>query len=356
VRELRLVLPRLTGLLVLCIVLSACASILGFKRVSTSHPFEHRAHVIAGVSCVSCHAGMATSGDRAPLHFPATADCVGCHAKPHDSHDCATCHGEPHVRASAELAREHLRFGHDKHMARVKGDCVRCHSEVAVAAPVALRPTMATCFGCHEHQDQWNVRDCDACHEDLQDEHTLPSSHLVHDSDFVREHGVRAASSRDLCASCHSERSCAACHGQNVPALPARLAFDETRLSGLHRAGFKSRHSEEARAQPGLCSSCHSESSCIQCHAASHVGSGTTTRNPHPPGWVSAGRAGNEHGIQARIDPMSCASCHGGAGEQLCVGCHKVSGPGGSPHGRGFTSTKNKQHDVPCRSCHAVGL
>jgi hypothetical protein len=52
---------------------------------------------------------------------------------------------------------------------------------------------------------------------------------------------------------------------------------------------------------------------------------------------------------------MSCAGCHGGAGEQLCVGCHRVGGPGGNPHGPGFTSTKNKQHDVPCIFCHAAG-
>ncbi len=347
---------RLTLLLLLCLLLSACAGVLGFKRASQTHPFEHRAHVLAGVACVTCHAGIATSGDHDPLHFPSKTDCVGCHTKPHDTHDCTACHGESHVRGSAELAREHLRFEHQKHMARVKGDCVRCHSEVAVAKPVALRPTMASCFGCHEHQDQWKVRDCNGCHEDLAAEETLPSSHLVHDSDFVREHGVRAAAAADLCASCHTERSCAACHGQNVPALPARLAFDTVKMSGLHRAGFKSRHSEEARAQPGLCSTCHSEDSCVQCHAASHITPGSATRSPHPPNWVSASRGGSEHGTQARIDPMSCASCHGGAGEQLCIGCHKVGGSGGSPHGRGFVSNKNKTHDVPCRSCHAVGL
>jgi len=44
---------------------------------------------------------------------------------------------------------------------------------------------------------------------------------------------------------------------------------------------------------------------------------------------------------------MSCAGCHGGAGEQLCVGCHKVGGPGGNPHGAGFASHKDKRRDVP---------
>lgn len=347
---------RLSLVLVLALVLAACASVLGLKGTSPSHPFEHRAHVNSGVSCVACHSGIATSGDTDPLHFPTRADCVRCHAKPHDARECTTCHGESHVRGAAELARQHLRFEHRAHMARVKGDCVRCHTEIAVPQAVALRPTMATCFSCHEHQEQWKVRDCEGCHVDLTAENTLPASHLVHDSDFAREHGVRAAAARDLCSTCHTERSCAACHGVNVPALPSKLAFDDVRLSGLHRAGFTSRHAEEARAQPGLCSTCHSESSCLQCHAASHVTPGAAPRSPHPRSWLTPSRGGGDHGLQARIDPMSCAGCHGGAGEQLCIGCHKVGGAGGSPHGHGFTSTKNKMHDVPCRSCHAAGL
>jgi hypothetical protein len=214
---------------------------------------------------------------------------------------------------------------------------------------------MATCFSCHKHKDQWNARDCDGCHVDLRAEGTLPASHLVHDGDWVREHGVRAASSRDLCATCHTERQCASCHGVTVPGLPQKLAFDDVRLSGLHRAGFRARHADEARAQPGLCSSCHSEGFCIACHESERVAPGNAARSPHPLGWLSTSRGGGEHGVQARIDPMSCASCHGGAGEQLCVGCHRVGGPGGNPHGSGFSSTKDKTRDVPCRLCHGVG-
>lgn len=341
-------------LLMLVLALAACAGVLGLQRTSQSHPFEHRAHVTKGVNCVECHAGIALAGDTGPLHFPTDAVCRGCHSKPHNENACGACHGEPFVRQGAELAREHLRFEHRNHMADVKGDCVRCHVGVAESQPTELRPKMATCFGCHKHQDQWNVRDCDGCHVDLQTEGTLPTSHLVHDGDWLREHGVRAAGARDLCATCHTERACAGCHGVGtVPALPARLAFDTVSLSGLHRAGFKSRHALEARADPGLCTTCHSEDSCIDCHTRSNVAPGTATSNPHPPGWVTA--SGGQHGQQARIDPMSCAGCHGGAGEQLCVGCHRVGGPGGNPHGAGFNSTKNQQHDMPCRLCHAAG-
>jgi hypothetical protein len=343
-------------LLVLCLVLAACASVLGFRPTAQSHPFEHRAHVLKGINCVECHAGVGTTGDSGPLHLPSTADCVRCHAKPHDSRSCEACHGESYVRGGVQLARDHLRFEHTRHMRATSGDCVRCHVEVTERVPRAILPKMASCFGCHEHRDQWTLRECNGCHVDLAFEGSPPDDHLVHDGDFVREHGVRAASARDLCASCHSERSCAACHGVGtVPALPVRLAFDDVRLSGLHRAGFKARHAEEARADPGLCTTCHSIDSCSDCHARENVAPGTTRRSPHPRGWISAGMGGGEHGVQARIDPTSCAGCHGGAGEQLCVGCHRVGGPGGNPHGPGFTSTKNVHHDLPCRLCHGVG-
>lgn len=342
-------------LMMLSLALAACAGALGLGRVSTTHPFEHRGHVTKGVNCVECHAGV-THDDDTAVHFPPDAKCRSCHAKPHDEHACGGCHGDPRARSEASLARDHLKFQHARHLPRVEGDCVRCHQEVANAAPEALRPKMATCFGCHEHKDEWTVRSCDGCHKDLPSEHITPTSHLVHDGDFLREHGVRAASSRDLCASCHTERSCAACHGAGtVPALPARLAFDDAKLSGLHRAGFRARHAEESRANPGLCTSCHAESTCIDCHQRQKVAPGSAPRSPHPPGFLRPGRGGGDHGREARIDPAACAGCHGGAGEQLCVGCHKVGGPGGNPHGMGFASNRNKTHDLPCRLCHAGG-
>ena len=346
----------LTFVMVASLGLAACAGVLGLGRTSPSHPFEHRAHVDKGVSCVACHAGISTESAAGPLHLPKAADCVRCHQEPHDRRDCAGCHGEAHVRGGAEIARRHLRFEHGPHTRAVKGDCVRCHVGAGERDPAAIRPAMATCFTCHEHQDEWRTRDCDACHVDLAAEDTPPASHLVHDGDFVREHGVRAASARDLCASCHSERSCAACHAAGLaPALPSHLRFDEVCLSGLHRAGFRSRHADEARADPGVCTTCHGESTCIECHQRTRVAPGAGARSPHPPGFVSTARGGGAHGVEARIDPAACAGCHGGAGEQLCVGCHRVGGPGGNPHGRTFSSTKDKLRDLPCRLCHGGG-
>jgi hypothetical protein len=340
----------------LALLLAACAGLLGIKPRDREHPFEHRAHSLEGISCTTCHEGISRpdDGDEAKvLHLPGTATCTKCHTRPHDARACGDCHGESHTRAEASLARDHLRFTHAQHVPKVGGQCVPCHAAAGKADATSLRPPMAECFACHEHNDQWRSRECEKCHVDLPAELVRPASHVVHEGDFVREHGVRAASSRDLCATCHSESSCAACHGVTTPALPWRLSFDRPSLSGLHRAGFMARHPEEARSSPGLCVTCHeTERFCRECHEKKgQAAVGRFASTPHPPDWVKA--RGGGHGRAARLDPTSCASCHGGAGEALCVGCHRVGGPGGNPHGRGFVSTLDPRRDVPCRMCHA---
>jgi hypothetical protein len=340
-------------LLVMCSLLGACAGILGIRPRDPQHAFEHRAHSVAGVACVECHEGMSKAGELGPLHVPQPSKCVSCHKQPHDARACDGCHGVAHTRDEARLAREHLRFSHDRHLSPLGGQCVTCHGAAGKIDQASMRPRMAECFTCHTHKDQWAARDCQACHVDLPAELVRPSSHVVHEGDFVREHGVRAASSRDLCATCHSEAQCAGCHGVTVAALPWKLAFDRPALSGLHRAGFRQRHADESRANPALCTTCHGEGKfCADCHAQRRVGAGPSGafRSPHPAGWVRA--RGGEHGREARLDPQACASCHGGRGEALCVGCHSVGGPGGNPHGRGFTSALDKLRDDPCRQCH----
>jgi cytochrome c7-like protein len=332
------------------LTLAACTRLLGYPDKSGPHPFEHRAHVLKGIACTRCHKGITTAGDTGPTHIPTTVDCVACHQKPHDNHECSNCHGLPLTRDGAQEAIDHLKFSHEKHMPQVRGNCVRCHSEVAHEASV-LRPTMATCFGCHQHEDQFRARKCDDCHVDLPEELTRPVDHLVHDGDWVREHGVRAAST-DLCASCHRETFCAGCHGQTVPALPEKLRFADTMRAGVHRAGFRSRHAEEARGRPGLCTTCHTEDTCRSCHEDRNVAAtAPDPRNPHPPGWLGPPGSGNEHGRAAWRNPAECAACHSGAGESLCVGCHQEGGIGGSPHPLGWSSRLAKT-ELPCLLCH----
>ena len=329
--------------------LAACAGVLGYTHAGPK-AFPHRAHVTAGVACTLCHVAMATGGTA--LHLPTDATCIGCHKQPHDSHPCLACHAAPDAVAELVEARDHLRFDHATHAAPSHDDCVRCHVGIA-EGDGHMRPPMATCFKCHSHDAENNARKCDACHRGLEDTKLLPQSHLAHDGDWMREHGTRAASSGDLCQVCHREQFCAECHGKTVAALPSTLHFADPFTPSVHRAGFTARHALEARAEPGACSTCHSPDRCASCHVARGVAGGGR-RSPHPPGWVGIGASDNEHGREARRDPSACASCHDGAGQQLCVGCHKVGAIGGNPHPAGWSS-RLPLAALPCRLCHVIG-
>ncbi len=334
-------------------LLGACVEVLGF-RGPDQRPFEHRAHTVKGIHCNACHAGAGAAGEDGPLHLPSTADCVSCHQKPHDDRPCGTCHGLSSTRAAAEAARRDLRFTHREHQPRTSGDCVRCHLDIASGADV-LRPRMATCGSCHVHKDQLVQNRCEPCHVSLRDEGVKPDDHLVHGPSFVREHGVRAAADKQLCTTCHAEKDCASCHGVSARILPERLRFEDTTKGGVHRAGFVSRHAEEARGDPGLCTTCHAPSSCSKCHEREKRAALSGGKSPHPVGWLGLPGQRNDHGRAAWREPDQCATCHGGAGEQLCVGCHKVGGPGGNPHAPGFRSRQPKT-ERPCKLCHGAVL
>jgi hypothetical protein len=324
----------------LLVALAACAGVLGLSK-SGPQPFPHRKHVVAGVTCVKCHVGI-EKDDR--LHIPADETCVSCHAKPHDTRPCLGCHAEANALPQLIEAREHLIFDHGKHLEETRGNCMRCHVGIA-EGDKDLRPPMASCFKCHDQSAASNASQCAACHKNLEVSGTLPQSHLAHDADWIREHGTQAAASGEACASCHKESFCASCHGQTVPVVPAAVRFADPFTPSVHRANFVARHSLEAKSEPGACSTCHQPDRCIACHTSRGVAD-NPQRSPHPPGW-----AAGTHGGEARRDPASCASCHDGAGQQLCISCHKVGGIGGNPHPPAFSS-KLPLSAMPCRLCH----
>jgi len=335
----------------LALGVGACAAILGL-RPPERDSFEHRQHVLAGIHCSRCHGGVVGAGDEGPLHIPGREQCVSCHERPHDARECSMCHGLPETRQAVTLARENLRFQHKTHVPRVRGDCVRCHVDIHRNVE-AIRPGMGTCLACHEHEDDFQVRNCDRCHSNLHTEQTAPSSHLVHDGDWRREHGARAGGSREMCETCHTESFCAGCHGVTTAVRPERRNIDDPFSPGVHRGGFKARHGNEARGNPGLCTTCHQPEACADCHREEgRSASGDAPGTPHPRGWLGLPGEANDHGPAARRDPVSCAACHSGAGEALCIGCHRVGAIGGNPHPPGWSSDLRPSYDAACRPCH----
>ena len=329
--------------------------------------FPHRLH-LAGIacgapgqpeclSCASCHAVAETgAGLRHPEAPPRKARalpnvgvCVRCHR---DESQMGATLTRPIERPYGQIT-----IHHDRHLAldAIRGQCVPCHAGVVDERRPAL-PPMSQCFGCHEHQSQWERGECTPCHEPQDLARTLPVTFLRHDAAFLRQHGAVIAQNSQqasLCQSCHTQAQCQSCHD-----LTQDLSVEARRPERLdsrqvHRGDFMVRHAIEARSEPARCLSCHALATCDSCHLARGVsGALPSGRNPHPPEWIgSYTQSSNFHGAAARRDILSCAGCHEAGPATNCIRCHKVGAYGGNPHPSGWRSARDPS-DRMCRYCH----
>jgi len=238
-----------------------------------------------GPTCDQCHLGAHTAAD-----FKSTpGDCVACHLKD-DAHkgdlgkDCGACHKPAgwtpatfdHNRAAFKLEGRHL---------EVK--CGDCHVNNV------FKGTPATCFACHQKDDNHNGKfgqDCAACHS----ARGWKPSTFDHNLSAFKLDGKHAAV------------ACEKCHVNNV---------------------FK--------GTPVECSACHHDPafhlglfagmSCAQCHSTSGW-SAAKFNLPHPEP-TNGGEGGNgiHHGN------ASCQDCHTvNLMTATCTTCHDSNKPGGN--------------------------
>lgn len=91
-----------------------------------------------------------------------------------------------------------------------------------------------------------------------------------------------------------------------------------------HTVYFADNHRSLARQRPEICSMCHQQSSCNDCHGVStelklslRRQTDTYRRTQHRGDYLS------RHRIDGRIDPTSCFRCHGSPKTaKTCVRCH----------------------------------
>jgi hypothetical protein len=177
------------------------------------------------------------------------------------------------VALGSALAGDHLasiwaRFDHAEHDAvfrRHQVGCVTCHPVGAASGD--LSPARGVCHTCH-----------------------APGQGGLGEGD-----GLRAAT--DRCAACHTVVDPPASHG------PGWLAL----------------HGPDARAEARSCTTCHTRSSCVDCHDRRQNGAFAV----HDPSWIRT------HGIAVRAAPASCDTCHT---QNECLACHDTpSGFGRTP-------------------------
>lgn len=112
---------------------------------------------------------------------------------------------------------------------------------------------------------------------------------------------------RPLCTECHDARD-------------EYVAYENFN----HTAYFGEQHRQIAYQSANICSMCHTENFCSDCHATSSElkpslrdQSRTDRRTQHRGDFLS------RHRIEARVDPTSCVRCHGNPrAAQTCAPCH----------------------------------
>ena len=91
-----------------------------------------------------------------------------------------------------------------------------------------------------------------------------------------------------------------------------------------HTAYFGTEHRQVAYQSANICSMCHKESFCSDCHVTKSElkpslrdQSRTDRRDPHRGDYLT------RHRIDGRVDPTSCYRCHGNPqSAQTCTPCH----------------------------------
>jgi len=184
---------------------------------------------------------------------------------------------------------------------------------------------------------------CMECHtrEDIIE--TVLGPTKTHTPLWVNQHGRASAEPGAECRSCHSLSSCADCHkgGELNPDFTKRSIRTES-VPETHTSRFKVVHPLKATgAQINECFTCHAEEFCSDCHDR-------TQRDrlkiiSHRASWtkIEAGTAGPLH--ETFQSDLS-----------LCAGCH----PGGALSSHDWTTqhaAEARKTLKTCQSCHPDG-
>jgi hypothetical protein len=376
---------KLNRVLAAVVVSGAVAATGGARAGMAQDRFDHWQHREVFPSCTGCHAGAT---DPAQSLWPAPANCQECHD--------GTVERTVEWSAPDGPRPSNLRFTHLKHaqlIAKSAADsvlpCRSCHIAPGTDPMQVRRAVVASCFTCHGIQaSHFEAPDtaCATCHLPLAQAVQLtnqsignfpaPASHR--EPGFAAgQHGKLARAIRPVaasCATCHAQDFCAQCH-VNAPEVPAIQALARDPRSLAIRAklevppshadpAFLHQHGQQVRKRPVTCATCHTQESCLTCHAGSPA-----SVNAIPAGAPGRGKGAqierrrpDSHGLDftkthaapASARPQSCAACHA---RPACLECHRPSAADPPPgyHPAGFLTTHPVaaySRESSCSECH----
>jgi hypothetical protein len=120
----------------------------------------------------------------------------------------------------------------------------------------------------HPEEDGEDLRNCLDCHET--DEEEIPYDKFVHGMFFSDNHRQVAGRYGSVCTTCHRESFCSECHGVGIELKPSIKNQTENHRRMPHRGDYLTRHIIDGRVNPTSCYRCHgnpkSAQTCRPCH------------------------------------------------------------------------------------------
>ena len=248
--------------------------------------FPHATHRHLFANCLVCHAGI-VSGDSTQAR-PTSAQCASCH-------DGRTKREVTWVPREARPSNLH--FDHRRHFAAAPDSaadarsCRGCHAIPGGTAFMDVaRARPERCITCHAHEADAHLSPsnrCPTCHLPLAQATRLAAATIAnfpkppsHDSSFVSGGHADVARTSQTCQVCHSRDFCASCHANAARLAPIQALGTDERVAQLvqgrtvtyrppesHAAGdFVRRHGLIARRDAQTCATCHTRESCQTCH------------------------------------------------------------------------------------------
>ncbi|MEJ2034060.1 MAG: cytochrome C [Deltaproteobacteria bacterium] len=250
-------------------------------------------------------------------------------------------------------------FNHRDHLQEyIPGEpCDTCHKP---EAPTIV-PDKSVCLQCHE--------------QDFIKEVKLPATR-THGPVWPLNHREEAKEKAIDCAACHQQQFCLECH---IEGYADEMGQFGNKMINVHMGDYFVTHPIPARTNPQLCSTCHENAFCVDCHeqfrrdqlaGVSHrrswsdlkVGtvphsqfSTSQCQSCHPNSVLPAHDWEIGHAREARKNLVTCQACHPEG--DVCLKCHSArSGLMVNPHPADWGDIKDRLNGASngrtCRKCH----
>ena len=277
------------------------------------------------LSCRDCH--VAAGGPSMAVHRAAPDGCLECHA-PGASHLaapdslCETCH-LPLGRAATLTAAEIGAFPAPPSHRQPEFTRREGHGSL-VGVSCTICHARDFCLTCHvdaPEQPAIQALPTDPRSKAIAVRLRAPDSHR--DPTFLPRHGAAVRADARQCRTCHTQESCLACHASSqrvAVGLAARApergigAQPARRPPDSHRENFTDRHGPVAATTPATCAGCHVRTDCLDCHRPNAAAA---------PGYHAAGFL-TRHPAAAFAREARCSDCHNVG--SFCATCHASAG------------------------------